>query len=114
VSHPLLSGFWLPLPLPLSLELRLMELRLDLLASGDPGPSELVLLSELRVRLESAISSLGASQRCALELRMGRMRYRGIGEVLGITDTAARMRVYRARKKLRARKRLREVMGDGL
>lgn len=87
-----------------------MELSLDLLASRDPSPSELVLFSELRARVESGICSLPSSQRRALELRMGRMRYRGIGEALGITDTAARMRVYRARKRLRGCRLLREVM----
>jgi RNA polymerase sigma factor (sigma-70 family) len=73
-------------------------------------PSDLVIAEELRGLLEEAISNLRDSERRALALRMDGHRYRRIGEVLGITDTAARMRVYRARKKIGARKRIKEVM----
>ena len=69
-------------------------------ASSDATPEEAVLAQERFRRLDEAVRSLAAPERECLMLRAEGLRYREIGEVLGIpTSTVADM-VERAIKKL--------------
>ena len=69
-------------------------------ASGAATPEQAVLAEEKFRRLDKAVRSLAAQERECLMLRAEGLRYREIGEVLGIpTSTVADM-VERAIKKL--------------
>jgi RNA polymerase sigma-70 factor (ECF subfamily) len=69
-------------------------------ASHDATPEQAVLAAEKFRRLDKAVRSLAAQERECLMLRAEGLRYREIGEVLGIpTSTVADM-VERAIKKL--------------
>ena len=61
---------------------------------------------ELQDRLDEAMEQLTVRQRTALHLRaVEGLDYAAIGSVLGCTDTAARMHVLEARRKVMARLR---------
>ena len=69
----------------------------------DPAASDAPAWSELQPVIDAAISDLSAKDREALLLRYFENRsHREIGELLGLTDNAARMRVERALDKARS------------
>jgi len=66
-----------------------------------PGPAELTVLHDEVGAVESALSSLTDDQRSALVLReFGGLAYGEVAAVLGISLTAARSRIRRARLEL--------------
>ena len=70
--------------------------------SSRPGPDDLFARKELTRRVETAVAALPENLR--LYFVMGTlegMRYRDIGEVLGCSQDAVKMRVHRARKRVR-------------
>jgi RNA polymerase sigma-70 factor (ECF subfamily) len=71
---------------------RPLDAEIDAAACTDPGagPEELVLARESRQRLHAAIGRLPVTERECLALRGEGLRYREIGEILGIgTSTVA-------------------------
>lgn len=72
----------------------------------DAGSEAEAVGRELQDRLDEAMERLTARQRTALHLRaVEGLDYAAIGSVLGCTDTAARMHVLEARRKVMARLR---------
>ena len=71
------------------------------LARG-PNPEEQLVRKELVKRAEEAIASLPESQRLLFVLgtQMG-MKYRDIGEIVDISEDAVKVRIHRARKRVR-------------
>jgi RNA polymerase sigma-70 factor, ECF subfamily len=69
-------------------------------ASRDASPEQALLAAEKLRRLDSAIRSLAAQERECLMLRAEGLRYREIGEVLGIPTSTVADVVGRAIKKL--------------
>jgi RNA polymerase sigma-70 factor, ECF subfamily len=65
-------------------------------------PEEQLLRKELVKRAEAAVASLPESQRLIFVLgtQMG-MRYRQIGEIVGCSEDAVKVRIHRARKHVR-------------
>jgi RNA polymerase sigma factor (sigma-70 family) len=69
-------------------------------ASGDPSAGN---LAEVAPILDEAVRQLGRGDRAAIMLRFFEQRdFRGVGEALGTSEDAARMRVTRALEKLHA------------
>lgn len=69
-----------------------------------PGVTEEVLLGELEGRIEAALADLPESQRSAILLfREGEMAYEEIAEVQGISVSATKSLIHRARETLRRR-----------
>lgn len=72
------------------------------LVSGEPGPHAQAEAAELGRRLESALSALQEDDRRLLALLAdGELDYAAASEVLGLPVTAVRMRVSRARRRLK-------------
>ena len=69
-------------------------------ASADVTPEQAVLAKEKSERLADAVRSLAARERQCLMLRAEGLRYREIGEVLGIATSTVADTVERAIKKL--------------
>ena len=69
-------------------------------ASADVTPEQAVLAREKLQRLADAVRSLAARERQCLMLRAEGLRYREIGEVLGIATSTVADTVERAIKKL--------------
>ena len=69
-------------------------------ASADVTPEQAVLAREKLQRLAEAVGSLAAQERECLMLRAEGLRYREIGEVLGIATSTVADTVERAIKKL--------------
>ena len=69
-------------------------------AADAATPEKVVLEKEKFRRLGKAIGTLTASERECLLLRAGGLRYREIGEVLGIATSTVSATVERAIKKL--------------
>ena len=70
-------------------------------AYGDPQRS--LLSSELRVKIQDALSQMTARERMVFEMRHYQgMRLRAIGEVLGTTEEAAKNCLFRATQKMRS------------
>lgn len=73
-----------------------------------PGPEESVLREDDLSRLRVALATLSERERDALALRFGGgLRAREVGDVLGVSEGAAKMLVHRAVRRLRG------VMADG-
>jgi len=68
--------------------------------AADATPEQVVLEKEKLRRFAAAIRSLTTSERGCLLLRAGGLRYREIGEVLGIATSTVGDTVERAMKKL--------------
>jgi RNA polymerase sigma-70 factor (ECF subfamily) len=69
-------------------------------ASRDATPEQAVLATEKFRRLDKAVRSLGGQERECLMLRAEGLRYREIGEVLGIPTSTVADVVERAIRKL--------------
>ena len=69
-------------------------------ASADATPEQAVLAKEKLQRLANAVRSLAAQEHECLMLRAEGLRYREIGEILGIATSTAADTVERAIKKL--------------
>jgi RNA polymerase sigma-70 factor (ECF subfamily) len=69
-------------------------------ASREASPEQAVLAKEKFLRLDEAIRSLAAQERACLMLRAEGLRYREIGEVLGVPTSTVADTVERAVKKL--------------
>jgi RNA polymerase sigma-70 factor (ECF subfamily) len=69
-------------------------------ASGDASPEQIVLEKERYERLDAAVRSLAEQERQCLMLRAEGLRYREIGEVLGIPVSTVADVVSRAVSKL--------------
>jgi RNA polymerase sigma-70 factor, ECF subfamily len=76
-----------------------LDSEMDLVAA-DATPEKTVLEKEKFRRLRAAIGSLGGSERECLLLRAGGLRYREIGDVLGLATSTVADTVERAIKKL--------------
>jgi RNA polymerase sigma-70 factor (ECF subfamily) len=76
-----------------------LDAEVDFVANG-ATPEKAVLEKEKYRRLGKAIGALNASERECLLLRAGGLRYRGIGEVLGMATSTVAATVERAIKKL--------------
>ena len=70
--------------------------------AGGGDPEKQLLRKELLKRAEAAVAQLPESQRLVFVLatQMG-LRYREIGEVVGASEDAVKVRVHRARKRVR-------------
>ena len=70
--------------------------------SSRPNPEEQMVRKEMVERVEAAIGTLPESQRLIFVLgtQMG-MRYREIGEIAGCSEDAVKVRIHRARKRVR-------------
>ena len=68
----------------------------------EPNPEEELVGKELAQRAEAAIAALPESQRLLFVLgtQLG-MRYRDIGEIVDISEDAVKVRIHRARKRVR-------------
>ncbi len=80
------------------------ELDGDALADGDPAadPREVALGKERAERVHAALAGLPEPQRVVVHLhRFEGMGFAEIGEVLGISEVAARVRAFRAYARLR-------------
>jgi RNA polymerase sigma factor (sigma-70 family) len=68
-----------------------------------PDPEDAVLAAAARAELRSYLGQLTEKERDAVALRFGAgLKAAEVGAVLGVSETAARMLVYRAVSKLRA------------
>ena len=78
------------------------ERNLVALATSGPNPEEQLIRKELVTRVEAAVATLPENQRLIFVLgtQLG-MRYREIGEVVGCSEDAVKVRIHRARKKVR-------------
>jgi RNA polymerase sigma factor (sigma-70 family) len=75
---------------------------IDLAAPPESNPDAVVLAAEARAELRSQLWRLTPKERDAVELRFqAGLRAAEVGSVLGVSETAARMLVYRAVSKLR-------------
>ena len=72
------------------------------LAVTGPNPEEQVVRKEAVRRVEAAVAELPESQRIVFVLgtQMG-MRYREIGDIVGCSEDAVKVRIHRARKRVR-------------
>ena len=70
--------------------------------SPGPNPEEQLVRKELVGRVEAAVADLSENQRLIFVLgtQMG-MRYREIGEIAGCSEDAVKVRIHRARKRVR-------------
>ena len=76
----------------------------DVLAGPHPDPLEGLIRTEQADRVRRALAGLPAEMREALALHYGQeLRMRDIGALLGLSEAAAKQRVYRARRELRRR-----------
>ncbi len=75
---------------------RVMQLR------GEANPEDLLVRKELIQRAEEAVATLPEQQRLIFVLgtQMG-MRYREIGAIVGCSEDAIKVRIHRARKRVR-------------
>jgi RNA polymerase sigma-70 factor, ECF subfamily len=72
--------------------------------AADPGPAEVTLARERRVRLHAAVAGLSRDEQHLLALRYGAgMSFEEVAESLGIAPGAARVRVHRVIEQLRRR-----------
>jgi RNA polymerase sigma-70 factor (ECF subfamily) len=79
-----------------------VEEEADTLTIPPPSPEAALLRRELRAEVLQAIGDLPPDGREAVLLRdMEALTYREIAQVTGISEGAARVRVYRARERLR-------------
>jgi RNA polymerase sigma-70 factor (ECF subfamily) len=73
-------------------------------AAADPGPVEITLARERRVRLHAAVAGLGRDEQHLLALRYGAgMSFQEVADSLGIAPGAARVRMHRVIEQLRRR-----------
>ena len=72
------------------------------LATSGPNPEQQLIRKELITRVETAVAALPENQRLIFVLgtQLG-MRYREISEVVGCSEDAVKVRIHRARKKVR-------------
>jgi RNA polymerase sigma-70 factor (ECF subfamily) len=72
------------------------------LAATGPNPEEQMVRKEVVRRVEAAVAELPESQRIifVLATQMG-MRYREIGDIVGCSEDAVKVRIHRARKRVR-------------
>jgi len=70
--------------------------------SSEPSPEEQLMRKETVGRVEAAVASLPENQRLVFVLgtQMG-MRYREIGEIAGCSEDAVKVRIHRARRRVR-------------
>lgn len=69
---------------------------------GGPDPEEQLLRKELVKRAEDAVAALPEAQRLIFVLgtQMG-LRYRQVGDIVGCSEDAVKVRIHRARKRVR-------------
>jgi RNA polymerase sigma-70 factor (ECF subfamily) len=71
--------------------------------AAESGPEDAVLASAARAEVRAHLRKLTTKERDAVALRFAAgLKAAEIGAVLGVSETAARMLVYRAVSKLRA------------
>jgi len=71
-------------------------------AASPPSPEDLIVRKELTDRVEAALLALPESQRLLFILgTLEGMRYKEIGEIVGCSEEAVKMRIHRARKQVR-------------
>ena len=72
------------------------------LARGPADPEQQLLRKEMRQRVEAAIAALPESQRLlfVLATQVG-MKYRDIGQIVDCSEDAVKVRIHRARKRVR-------------
>ena len=71
-------------------------------AAPGPSPEDLVVRKELSGRVQAAVTALPSNLRLLFVLgTLEGMRYREIGEIVGCSEDAVKMRVHRARKRVR-------------
>ena len=69
-----------------------------------PSPEEMVVRKELNRRIEDAVADLPENLRLVFVLgTLEGMRYKQIAEIVGCSEEAVKMRVHRARKRVRDR-----------
>jgi RNA polymerase sigma-70 factor (ECF subfamily) len=74
----------------------------DVLPATDPTPSQQVVRQESRQRVEEALALLSEGDRLVLRLRnRDRLSFARIGELLGVSTDAARVRWFRAVKRMK-------------
>ena len=67
-----------------------------------PNPEDLMVRKELSDRVEAAVAALPENLRLLFVLgTLEGMRYREIGEIAGCSEDAVKMRIHRARKRVR-------------
>lgn len=82
-------------------------------SASEPDPEELALGRAAREELRSNLGSLTDKERDAVALRFrAGLKAAEVGAALGVSETAARMLVYRAVKKLRAAMSTERMGGD--
>jgi len=70
--------------------------------AGTPSPEDMVVHKELAQRVASAVAGLPESLRLLFVLgTLEGMRYREISEIAGCSEDAVKMRIHRARKRVR-------------
>jgi len=70
--------------------------------SSAPGPADVAINSELAARITAALESMDTKQRLAVVLRdIEELPMREVADVMGIGESAAKMRVSRGREALR-------------
>jgi|HubBroStandDraft_6_1064221.scaffolds.fasta_scaffold87100_2 RNA polymerase sigma-70 factor (ECF subfamily) len=73
----------------------------DQLISESPSPEKVLIDRERMLRLHKAVSSLSSQQRQCLHLRVEGLRYREIGEILGVGSSTVGEFLQRAVSRLR-------------
>ena len=81
----------------------------DLLTDQTPNPEQRLLGDEQRARLDQAIAKLTNRQAQCLDLRMNGLRYREIGDLLGVTVSTVAESLRLTIQKLRKSALIREV-----
>ena len=67
-----------------------------------PNPEDLVIRKELSDQVEAAVAALPENLRLLFVLgTLEGLRYREIGEIVGCSEDAVKMRIHRARKRIR-------------
>ena len=72
------------------------------LTATGPDPEQQLVRKEMVQRVEAAVAELPESQRLIFVMgtQMG-MRYREVGEIVGCSEDAVKVRIHRARKRVR-------------
>ena len=71
--------------------------------AGGPSPEEMVVRKELSRRMEAAIADLPENLRVIFVLgTLEGMRYKEIAEIAACSEEAVKMRIHRARKRIRS------------
>lgn len=95
IAHHVVADWWRRHPTELPLE--------QIEVAAESGPEDAVLASAARAEVRAHLRKLTTKERDAVALRFAAgLKAAEVGAVLGVSETAARMLVYRAVSKLRA------------